>query len=157
MEQTSNGYAPQQVYVIPATDSVVGKSKLPPPPASPSRKKCYSSDSSSSDGEGSTTGGESDSSTPPSASSLLRECDERDSFACPSPVILDEELSREVGRNVIDGNEFTSVPALIHARIEQGLEKGSFLVCNLYRVAEQFRQWQKELPMVQPFYGKIMI
>ena len=66
---------------------------------------------------------------------------------------LDEELTREVGKDVIDGTEVSSIAQLISAQIESGLESGSFLVTNLNKVIDQFKQWKEELPMVEPFYA----
>jgi len=66
---------------------------------------------------------------------------------------LDEDLSRDVGKDVIDGSEVSSIAQLISAQIESGLESGSFLVTNLTKVVDQYKQWKDELPMVEPFYA----
>lgn len=99
---------------------------------------------SSSDGEGAhTSGSSSDGSTDHSPGT-------------PEPYHrfhLDDDLSRTVGKDVIDGTEVSSVPQLISAHIESGMESGSFLVTNLNKVIDQFNQWKAELPMVEPFYA----
>ncbi len=41
----------------------------------------------------------------------------------------------------------------INSRIEAGFEEASFLVTNLSPIVEQFKQWRRELPMVDPFYA----
>jgi len=66
---------------------------------------------------------------------------------------VDEDLSRDVGKDVIDGSEVSSIAHLISTQIESGLESGSFLVTNLNKVIDQFKQWKQELPMVEPFYA----
>lgn len=66
---------------------------------------------------------------------------------------LDEDLSRNVGRDVIDAAEFSSVAQLINTHVEMGFETASFLVTNLSKVQDQFTQWKQELPMVEPFYA----
>ena len=66
---------------------------------------------------------------------------------------FDAELTREVGKPVFDATEFDSVANFISSRIVRGHETGSFLVTNLAPVVAQFRQWQLELPMVEPFYA----
>lgn len=42
---------------------------------------------------------------------------------------------------------------LIHHRVQVGSNDASFLVTDLTTVVEQFDQWQRELPMVEPFYA----
>lgn len=100
----------------------------------------YSSDSDdSSTGETDSSGG----------TSLL-------SVADPNPCRLigfEEDLAREVGSDVFDLTEFGSIPKYINNRIEAGYEVGSFLVTNLATVMAQYKQWKRELPMVEPFYA----
>jgi len=48
---------------------------------------------------------------------------------------------------------FESVSNFISSRISQGHDTASFLVTNLSPVVAQLRQWQRELPMVEPFYA----
>ena len=66
---------------------------------------------------------------------------------------FDAELTHQVGKPVFDVAEFDSVSNFITSRILRGHETGSFLVTNLAPVVVQFRQWQQELPMVEPFYA----
>lgn len=66
---------------------------------------------------------------------------------------LDADLSRDVGKDVIDASEVSSVAQLIHAHIDCGAESGSFLVTNLNTVIDQFNLWKTELPNVEPFYA----
>lgn len=74
----------------------------------------------------------------------------------PSPcrlIGIEEDLAREVGADVFDLTEYGSIPKFINHRIEAGYEVGSFLVTNLATVAQQFKLWKQELPMVEPFYA----
>jgi ornithine decarboxylase len=70
-----------------------------------------------------------------------------------SSFCLDENLSLDVGEEVIDATEMASVDELVQAHVDEGLHTGSFLVTNLAKVQEQFFQWKQELPMVEPFYA----
>lgn len=54
---------------------------------------------------------------------------------------------------VFDLDAFGAVPELINYRIQAGIEDASFLVTDLTTVVEQYDQWQRELPMVEPFYA----
>lgn len=62
-------------------------------------------------------------------------------------------LSEYLDATVFDVDAFGSVPELIDYRIRAGIEDASFLVTNLTTVVEQFDQWKRELPMVEPFYA----
>ena len=48
---------------------------------------------------------------------------------------------------------YKSVMEFAHDTILKGDETDAFLVTNLKQVEEQFRLWQRELPMVDPFYA----
>jgi ornithine decarboxylase len=76
---------------------------------------------------------------------------------CPDLLLesyrVHHELSREVGKDVYDIEDFGSVASFVNSRIECGLESGSFLVTNLSDIVGQLRQWHSELPMVEPFYA----
>lgn len=63
------------------------------------------------------------------------------------------ELSREVGKDVYNIQDFGSVASFVNSRIDCGLESGSFLVTNLSDIVGQLKQWHVELPMVEPFYA----
>jgi ornithine decarboxylase len=77
--------------------------------------------------------------------------------SCPDLLLesyrVHHELSREVGKDVYDIEDFGSVASFVNSRIECGLESGSFLVTNLSDIVGQLRQWHAELPMVEPFYA----
>jgi len=66
---------------------------------------------------------------------------------------VDESLSQCLGVEIHDLRGVCSVPEFINSRIENGFETGSFLVTNLSSVVQQYQQWRKELPMVEPFYA----
>jgi len=70
-------------------------------------------------------------------------------FSCRT----DTNVSREVGHIVYDASEKGSVANFIASRIESSCEDAAFMVCNLKCLITQFVQWQKELPMVEPFYA----
>mmetsp|Transcript_26189 Transcript_26189/g.26432 ORF Transcript_26189/g.26432 Transcript_26189/m.26432 type:complete len:503 (+) Transcript_26189:64-1572(+) len=77
-------------------------------------------------------------------------CDSASSgFSCR----VDMPLSKEVGKIVYDATEKGSVAGFIASRIENQCEDAAFMACNLKPVVTQFHQWQKELPMVEPFYA----
>ena len=63
------------------------------------------------------------------------------------------DLSTHLGKTIYDVDAFGSVPELINQRIQSGLENASFLVTDLTKVVEQYDQWKRELPMVEPFYA----
>lgn len=62
-------------------------------------------------------------------------------------------LSSLLTTPVYDIDAFGSVPDIINHRVSAGIEDASFLVTDLTSVVEQFDQWQRELPMVEPFYA----
>ncbi len=62
-------------------------------------------------------------------------------------------VSQKVGVEVFEIAEGGSVPLFINSRISDGFENASFLVTNLAPIVGQFKQWRKELPMVEPFYA----
>ena len=66
---------------------------------------------------------------------------------------LDLKLTSVVGREVVNAKDFGSMASFVNSRIENGLENASFLVTNLTAVINQFHQWKRELPMVEPFYA----
>jgi ornithine decarboxylase len=66
---------------------------------------------------------------------------------------LDAKLTALVGREVVNAKEFCSMASFVNSRIENGLENASFLVTNLTAIVNQFHQWKRELPMVEPFYA----
>jgi len=67
--------------------------------------------------------------------------------------LIDVELTQELGREIYDASDYGSVAAFIANRIENGLEDAAFMACNLAPIINQFHQWKKELPMVEPFYA----
>lgn len=62
-------------------------------------------------------------------------------------------LSELLDTPILDAQTFGSVPHIIDHRVQTGLEKGSFLVCDLTSIVEQYDQWMAELPEVEPFYA----
>ena len=52
-----------------------------------------------------------------------------------------------------DAGNCTTLESFIRARIEGGHETGSFAVCNFSPIISQFRNWKRELPMVEPYYA----
>lgn len=66
---------------------------------------------------------------------------------------IEDELTRDIGVEIFDLTEFGSMSKFINHRIEHGFEIGSFLVTNLATVVAQYKQWRRELPMVEPFYA----
>eukprot|EP01041_Mallomonas_annulata_P011313 gene11313-23668_t len=83
---------------------------------------------------------------------------EEDLLLCESPSTefachLDSDMTREVGREIYDATDFKSVAAFIAGRIESGQEDAAFMVCNMSPIINQFHQWKRELPMVEPFYA----
>jgi len=66
---------------------------------------------------------------------------------------LHQRITKTVGRDVFDIAAFDSVAAFVNSRIQDKIETGSFLVTDLTSVVRQVEQWQKELPMVTPFYA----
>lgn len=62
-------------------------------------------------------------------------------------------LSELLNTPILDTQTFGSVPHIIDHRVQTGLESGSFLVCDLTSIVEQYDQWMAELPMVEPFYA----
>jgi len=66
---------------------------------------------------------------------------------------VDFALTKEVGKDVFSISNFETVAKFLESRISSGLEKGSFLVTNISTVANQFKIWKEELPMVEPFYA----
>jgi hypothetical protein len=72
----------------------------------------------------------------------------------PQPAVHTHALlSDYLDATIFDLEAFGSVPELIDYRIKAGIEDASFLVTNLTTVVEQFDQWKRELPMVEPFYA----
>ncbi len=63
------------------------------------------------------------------------------------------DLSTHLNKTIFDVDAFGSVPELINSRIQNGLETASFLVTDLTKIVEQYDQWKRELPMVEPFYA----
>ncbi len=55
--------------------------------------------------------------------------------------------------DVVDARGLGSLAQYCAARVDAGLNSGSFLVTNLTSVLTQWAQWQQELPMVEPFYA----
>lgn len=66
---------------------------------------------------------------------------------------IDRNISKEVGRICYDATEKGSMANFTASRIESSCEDAAFMVCNLKCLITQFIQWQKELPMVEPFYA----
>lgn len=64
-----------------------------------------------------------------------------------------EFLSEHLDTTVYDVHAFGSVPEIINYRVQTGIEDASFLVTDLTTIVEQYDQWQRELPMVEPFYA----
>jgi len=62
-------------------------------------------------------------------------------------------LSEHLNATIYDVEAFGSVPEIINHRVTEGIEDASFLVTDLTPVVEQFDQWNRELPMVEPFYA----
>jgi len=66
---------------------------------------------------------------------------------------LDVKLSQLTGRDVVNAKEYATMASFVNSRIENGLENASFLVTNLTSIVNQYHQWKRELPMVEPFYA----
>eukprot|EP01041_Mallomonas_annulata_P009411 gene9411-19528_t len=66
---------------------------------------------------------------------------------------IDSDMTRELGTEVYDAMDYKSIAAFIAARIEHRLENDSFMACNMTPIINQFYQWKRELPMVEPFYA----
>jgi ornithine decarboxylase len=60
-------------------------------------------------------------------------------------------ISPEV--KIHDASSFGSVSDFAVHRILNEREEGSFLICNLSTIVDQYNIWKKELPMVEPFYA----
>ena len=66
---------------------------------------------------------------------------------------INSEFSKIVDKDVFDIADFGSISKFVSSHIEWGLEPGSFLITNLSVIVSQWKQWQAELPMVEPFYA----
>jgi hypothetical protein len=71
----------------------------------------------------------------------------------PATNFTHQNLSELLKTQIFDVDAFGSVPDIVNYRIAEGLNDASFLVTDLTTVVEQFDQWQRELPMVEPFYA----
>lgn len=68
---------------------------------------------------------------------------------CP----VNDEISSVVGTEVYDLKDNFTIPQFVNHRIENDFENSAFLVTNLAAIEAQLKQWQSELPMVEPFYA----
>jgi len=71
----------------------------------------------------------------------------------PAANFTHQNLSELLKTQIFDVDAFGSIPDIINYRIAEGMNDASFLVTDLTTVVEQFDQWQRELPMVEPFYA----
>jgi len=62
-------------------------------------------------------------------------------------------LSMNLKAKIYDMSPFHSLEEFISSRIENNLEKQSFMICNLLSVIDKYRIWKSELPFVEPFYA----
>jgi ornithine decarboxylase len=66
---------------------------------------------------------------------------------------IEDDLLADLQIPIHDIRSLGSVHAYAASRVERGLETESFLVVNIAYVLRQWTAWQRELPMVHPFFA----
>lgn len=71
-------------------------------------------------------------------------------------LVIGKILSELAKHPVHEVSSLTPISRFVASRIESGNESASFLVTNLSTIINQWDQWKAQLPMVEPFYGKVL-
>lgn len=64
-----------------------------------------------------------------------------------------ERLSQITGENIVDASKYKTIQQYALHHIQTKKETQTFAIINLNSVIQKYFEWQKELPMVTPYYA----